>query len=204
MGQILINKEDGQVHDTMAPSAGEYDDPYYNLIFIAVHANPNFFSFLNKLDSKLEFKWSRWNEFRSVLRPMTFHCFLVKGYRTGTSSGHGFTPVEHIAEFPGVHVARVYNAEYLHRWQAFADEDCRTITKATREFVNEMVGFKGVQDAVLEVVRESAEAHFMTSDRLKVLQQSLTGTPPPDVDLDAIVDTGPLVEMMCATLVEDW
>lgn len=203
MTQVLFNPDTGASVDTLAPDAGEYDDPFFNLIFIAVHGNPNQFSFLNKLDTRLDFKWSRWQPFKHVLQPMTFHCFLVKGYKTKTSSGHGFTPVQHVAEFPGIHAARVYNAEYLHRWQEFANEDARTITKATREFVAELDDFAPVHAALLNVLTETAERHFMTAERHAVLQAALVGAEPPEVNLDDIVDTSELLELL-STLSEDW
>ena len=175
MTTIVLNDETGASEDNMSIDGGTWNEPYESLIFIAVQWNGDDFSFLNALHKRFEFKTDRWAEFKKVLRPFTFHCFKIQGYRAGSSSGSGFRPVEHIAEFPGIDIARMFNKAYLNFWQDFHDEDdIAEITSKTRAFTDKLRTFStttyaGCVDFLKESVENEFNDEFSTTDFQYVL-----------------------------------
>jgi hypothetical protein len=161
MTTIVLNDDTGSYEDNMSADAGSWSEPYESLIFIAVQWNGDDFSFLNALHKRFGFKADRWAPFKDVLRPFTFHCFKVEGYRAGSASGSGFRPVEHIAEFPGIDVARMFNRAYLTFWQEFHnDEDIKNITHQTTAFVEKMKSFDTTYAGVVDYLAETVEQDF--------------------------------------------
>lgn len=198
MTQIIRDEDTGQYTDTLAPSTGLYDNPYYSLIFIAVMHNGDDFAFLNALHRRFSFKWDRWKPWKSILRPMTFHAFRVKGYKTGTASGHGFTPFEHVCEFPGIDLARIANKHYLDQWHQFHDDDEKTITASTNAYIEQLKEFNAVRHAMHDFCVEEGERLFPSLFTPEEMAWALKVAEGPVPDWSLIIDCGPLAEQLMA------
>lgn len=161
---LIVKNEDAfgrpQEEGTLGPSAGDWENRYFNLIFIGVDRKGDFF-FINKPENIYEFRWDRWSEWKKILQPFSFHCFMVEGYKTKTASSHGFYPVKHVAEFPGIKMARMFNKAYLERWQQFHNGSVEEITDETRDFVRRMDNyFHEVMPSFFDFLQENTQEHF--------------------------------------------
>lgn len=182
---IIVQTEDHlgrpQEEDTLGIAAGDFNsDRYENLIFIGIDRKGDFF-FINRPEKIYEFKWERWKEWQPVLQPFTFHCFRVEGYRTGTQSKHGFWPVEHICEFPGIRMARIFNRHYLERWQHFHTESTDVITDETRDFIHRMKNyFSEVLSSLIDFVADESADYFANSVTKEQIEWALAVHNSPD------------------------
>lgn len=187
----LVSTSDhhGRPYETLslAPAVGTYSHPYEALIFIGVTKNQDFF-FANALSSVLDFRWSRWSKWRHLLQPYTFHCFKVAGYKTHSQSGHGFRPLEHICEFPGIRACQLFNYAYLDRWQEFHDLSVEAITRHTAEFIAALEGFASLQDAYTSLVQEHLDQHLTSPETRAALAHALEVTHHP-FDPHSVLDT---------------
>lgn len=174
-----------------------YTDECYTIVFIAVSRNGQYFSYLNRLDRQFDFYWDRWKEWEPILRPYTFHAFLVRAYNTKSKSNMGLTPVQHLCEFMGIHEGRTFNAAYLMKYmKIYETAGPAEATEMAVEFAEGLVQLADDRESVLEDIEVAARTLF-SSDVMKAFFGANPIPLQPSTYITAdVVDTSPLSEML--------
>ena len=174
-----------------------YSDECYTIVFIAVSHNGEMFSFINAIQNRFVFFWNRWKEWKGVLAPYTFHAFLVKAYNTRSDSGMGFTPVQHLCEFAGIHEARTFNAAYLTKYnKIYKDAGPDEVTEMSVTFAEGLIELQNDRQGWLPDVERAAYKMFSND----VMSEFFSDTPiplkPSAYRVEDLFDSSPLCLML--------